>query len=98
MSVDAVDQPGARISGAFDELAHALVAPSGVDMDFKDRLRRSLQPHCHCMKAKQDLIAHALMVAARHTLATRAGDAPRRAITTLAGRASRPEWADRQAG
>ena len=32
--VVAVDQPGADLLGPFNELAHALIAAGGVDVDF----------------------------------------------------------------
>ena len=61
--VIAVEQLRAGLLRAFDELAHALVAPRRVDVDFENRLRRGLQPDGDGMKAEQDFGSHAPMVA-----------------------------------
>ena len=53
--VVAVDQLAPASCGALDELAHALVAPAGVDVHLDDRVRRRLQAHADGVEAEQDL-------------------------------------------
>ena len=53
-----LDQLDAGVACAFDELAHAAVAPAAVEMNFSDGLRRGLQPHGDGMEAEEDFGAH----------------------------------------
>ena len=61
--VVAVDEAHLGGFGTRDELAHALVAPAGVDVDFDDRARRRLQAHADRVEAEQEVACHRRMVA-----------------------------------
>ena len=52
--VVAVDEPHPGGLGARDELAHALVAPAGVDVHLDDRARRRLQANADRVEAEQE--------------------------------------------
>ena len=61
--VVAVDQANLGGLGASDQLAHALVAPAGVDVHFDDRARRRLEAHADRVEAEQEVAGHRPMVA-----------------------------------
>jgi hypothetical protein len=48
------DQPGARLPGTVQKLAHARIAARGLVIDFNDGLRRGFQAHAHGMEAEED--------------------------------------------
>ena len=65
--VVAVDEANLGGLGTSDQLAHALVAPAGVDVDFDDRTPRCLEPHADRVEAEQEVARHRRMVATTHS-------------------------------
>ena len=50
-----LDQPHARFFGFVQKLAHACVAPGGLEVDFNNRLRGGFQAYAQRVEAKQNL-------------------------------------------
>jgi hypothetical protein len=48
-----VDQPNASLARPLQELTHPRIAPGGVNVDLKHRMRCRLQPNADCMKSEQ---------------------------------------------
>ena len=49
------NQPHAGLFGFVQKLAHARIAPGGLEVDFNNRLRGGFQAYAHGVKAKQNL-------------------------------------------
>ena len=47
-----LDQAHTGLIGTLQKLAHARVAPGGLEIDFDDGLGRGFQAHAHGMKAE----------------------------------------------
>ena len=62
--VVALDDAGAGLARALDELPHPGVAPRRVDVQLDDRLRRDLEPDADGVEAEQDVTRHRLRIIA----------------------------------